>query len=150
MRSLLGGYQGNLIPGCCGWWFGDCWWFLGGGRPDRMGRCSTFSASTLRHVLEKEKGEKEKDVPSDLWAWADGCFAVLQGNRAQRGRQLSLRAAGRVAAVRRNGLAPPTLRHTKCVQVAVSQSFSRHLLVLFLHPTYLYTLPFRSDCTRLM
>ena len=37
---------------------------LGGCGPDLCVRCPSFLALAFRHVLEKEKGEKEKDVPS--------------------------------------------------------------------------------------
>lgn len=52
------------IPQCVGWCVGDCGWFWGGRGPDLCVRCSTVPAFALRHWLEKEKGEKEKDVPS--------------------------------------------------------------------------------------
>ena len=69
------------IPWGVGWLVGDCGWFLGGRRHGLCPMCSTVPASTYQHWLEKEKGEKEKDVPSDFGAWAGGCFAVLSGNR---------------------------------------------------------------------
>lgn len=74
------------IPWHVGWWVGDCGWFLGGGRHGLCPMCSTVPASTYRHWLEKEKGEKEKDVT------LGGC-CVLQRPVALCGQPSGARAA---------------------------------------------------------
>lgn len=96
---------------------------LGGRRPDLCVRCPSSPASTYQHWLEKEKGEKEKDVPSGGRLGPQRLGLFFRATERSEGGSRRFEKPGVEQLCDGTALAPPTLRHNECVQVAVSQIF---------------------------